>query len=80
MAFQLFAYVKVPTYKIDRQTGLPTFVSPITRCRRIFINTYPTRNDANWWAINIKRVWIDGAKTTLVPEHMILGFQVVEVP
>ena len=79
MAFELYAHVAVPRFTLD-SNGNPLHAYPIPEHRRVFVATYATKLLAQWWGINIKRVYIDPAKTILATERVILLYEIVEVP
>ena len=79
MAFELYAHVAIPSFSTDEQ-GDPKFLHPITSYKRVLVATYATKLLAQWWGINIKRVYFDAAKTKLATERMILFYEIIEVP
>lgn len=79
MAFELYAHVAVPTFSTDKQ-GAPQTVHPRTTYKRVLVQTYATKLLAQWWGINVKRIYIDEAKTLLVTERQVILYEIVEVP
>ncbi len=79
MAFELYAHVCLPRFTTDAQ-GNPGNMYPLWKYRRVLVATYPTKLLAQWWGINMKRVWLDPQKTRLVTANQIRLFEIVEVP
>ncbi len=79
MAFELYAHICVPRFTVDKD-GNPADVYPIRKYRRVLVATYPTKLLAQWWGINVKRVWLDPQKTMLATDNQIRLYEIVEVP
>lgn len=79
MAFELYAHVCVPKFATD-DDGNPTTMSPIHDYKRVFVERYATRLLAQWWGINMKRVYIDDPPTKIATEQQIRMYEIVEVP
>ena len=68
MTYDLFAICEWPVQGRPRRLN-----------EDIFVANYATLGEAQWWALNLKRVYRDVAKTEVVPERGIVGFRIVEI-
>lgn len=75
MSFSLYANVELPLPKElrSRLMGPPPHYT-----KAILAGTYATKQLAQWWAINTKRVYVDDEKTIVIPEGRICSFEIIE--
>jgi hypothetical protein len=78
MTYDLYAHCCVATF--ETKDGVPTALAARSRYDRILVANYSSKLLAQWWGINLKRVWLDAEKTILVPATHIHLYEIVEVP
>ena len=79
--YDLFADIFNPDRFIERGGNVQHAAgNNIPLFKRVFIANYETKQLAQWWAININRIYIDAEQNQVVPERMIFRFVIVEVP
>lgn len=78
--YDLFADIINPDRFVESGNVQHGTGSALPLFKRVFIENYESKALAQWWGININRIYIDAEKTQLVPTHMIFRFVIVEVP
>ncbi len=83
MAFELYAHAAIPERSDPVDSVMPARGVPHMGDRhyRILVGTYATKLLAQWWGINIQRVYIDPPENTkLATQRSIYMYEIVEVP
>lgn len=79
MPFEVHALVSIPTFTTN-EVGLPRRTYPNSVAARVLVDTVATARRARRVCNETNRVWIDEARTLLVTERQILGYEMTEVP